>query len=870
MMTSSEIRKKFLEFFASKQHTIVPSAPIVVKDDPTLMFTNAGMNQFKDLFLGTSEVKHPRVADTQKCLRVSGKHNDLEEVGHDTYHHTMFEMLGNWSFGDYFKEDAINWAWELLTGVYGMDPSRLYVTVFEGDATEGLSPDEEARALWGKYMPADRILNGSKKDNFWEMGDQGPCGPCTEIHVDVRSEAERSLVDGKALVNAGHPQVVEIWNVVFMEFNRLANGSLQPLPARHVDTGMGFERLCMVLQGKQSNYDTDVFQPLLLAIGKLTGTAYGQSEKTDIAMRVVADHVRAVAFSIADGQMPSSSGAGYVIRRLLRRAVRYAVNFLNKQEPFIHELVDVLAAEMGPFFPEITAQKDFVKTVIREEEASFLRTLSHGLELLEGHMAQLKGTVLPGQIGFELYDTYGFPVDLTELLLRERGLELDRAGFEAAMEAQRNRSRSAAEVKAGDWVILQESDYQEFVGYDLTEVEVVISRYRTVETAQGELVQLVFNQTPFYAEGGGQVGDTGTLSHKGDTLYITDTRREMGQIVHYAHALPENPFGIFKARVDVERRHRTAGNHSATHLLHQALREVLGTHVEQKGSLVHPDYLRFDFSHFSRLTEAELDEVELKVNQKILANLTLVEHRSMAREQALAMGAMALFGEKYGDTVRAIQFGTSIELCGGTHVPATGRIGLFLLVGESAVAAGIRRVEALTGEAAHRYMKERLQTLGKIGSLLKNPTQPMMAVEGLKSDLSHAHKTIEDLQHQLAVYEKQGMLAAARQVQGIQVMIGTTALDAAALKDVAFQIKDQYPNAFFLMGSVKDGKPMLTLALGKDLVEGKKWNAGQLIKEWAKHIRGGGGGQPFFATAGGQDPAGLDNALNMARQFVES
>jgi alanyl-tRNA synthetase len=740
MLSASAIRQTFLDFFREKGHAIVPSAPIVIKNDPTLMFTNAGMNQFKDLFLGNAPAKNKRVADTQKCLRVSGKHNDLEEVGHDTYHHTMFEMLGNWSFGDYFKKEAIAWAWELLTDVYSLDKDRLYVSVFGGDEQDNLALDEDARRYWTAFVPEERILPGSKKDNFWEMGETGPCGPSSEIHIDLRSDADRARVDGKSLVNQDHPEVVEIWNLVFIEFNRKADGSLENLPEKHVDTGMGFERLCMALQGKKSNYDTDVFQPIIRQIEEISGLKYGEMERTDIAMRVIADHLRAIAFTIADGQLPANSGAGYVIRRILRRAVRYAYADLEIREPMIHLLVDVLVNEMGAFFPELVKQRDFVKKVIHEEETGFLRTAAQGLLRLDQMIAEMRGDKIDGAKAFELYDTFGFPVDLTALILRFRGYELDMAGFEAEMAKQKERSRAATKLSTDDWVEVHEDGEEEFVGYDQLEAEIRIVRYRKVSAKKKTFYQFIFNHTPFYPEGGGQVGDTGYIESAEERIEIVDTKRENGQIVHYAEKLPRITKFPFKAVVNAAKRTQTANNHTATHLLHEALREVLGKHVEQKGSLVAPDYLRFDFSHFQKVSDEELMQIEQLVNTRIRKNLEREEHRNIPMARAKKMGAMALFGEKYGDTVRAIKFGDSVELCGGTHVPATGTIGLFKIVHESAVAAGIRRIEAITAAAAEAFVAKEMQVLKEIQQLVKNPKNPTAGVVQLKEENNRVQK----------------------------------------------------------------------------------------------------------------------------------
>ena len=744
MLTSKEIRRKFLQYFESKGHEIVPSAPVVNKNDPTLMFINAGMNPFKDFFLGNATPKNARIADTQKCLRVSGKHNDLDEVGHDTYHHTLFEMLGNWSIGDYFKKEAIEWAWDLLTNVYGLDKDRLYVTVFEGDAKDDLPRDNEAADLWAQFVPAERILNGNKADNFWEMGETGPCGPCSEIHVDLRSEEERAKVSGASLVNEDHPQVVEIWNLVFMQFNRKASGELENLPAQHIDTGMGFERLCMALQGKQSNYDTDVFTPLIDKVAGISGIKYGAEEATDIAQRVIADHIRAVAFAIADGQLPASSGAGYVIRRILRRAIRYGFSYLNLKSPFMFQLVETLESEMGEFFPELTAQRALVEKVIEEEEQSFLKTLAQGLAKLEEFLAT-DAKVLDGKRAFELYDTYGFPIDLTELIMRENDRTVDMAGFTEEMTAQKERSRAATKLSTDDWVELEEDDKEEFIGYDYTEADVRITRYRKVSAKKKEFYQLVLSMTPFYAEGGGQVGDTGTLTQGDRTIAITNTKKENGIIVHFTDTLPEDLGGTWQAQVNTSDRNETAKNHSATHLMHEVLREVLGEHVEQKGSLVRPDYLRFDFSHFQKVSAEELATIEAKVNERIQANYALEEYRNIPIAEAKNMGAMALFGEKYGDTVRAIKFGTSVELCGGIHVPATGSIGLFKFISEGAVAAGVRRVEAVTGKGALDYVNAELAKLRAASDILKNPQDFAGALQQLKDKEAAAQKEIEAL-----------------------------------------------------------------------------------------------------------------------------
>jgi alanyl-tRNA synthetase len=866
MMTAQEIRQTFLDFFKSKGHHIVSSAPIVVKGDPTLMFTNAGMNQFKDLFLGHGTIEHKRIANSQKCLRVSGKHNDLEEVGVDTYHHTMFEMLGNWSFGDYFKEEAITWAWELLTEVYKLPKDRLYVTVFEGDEKEGLEFDHEAFDIWKRCIAEDRILKGNKKDNFWEMGETGPCGPCSEIHIDIRSDEERANVDGKALVNDSHPQVIEIWNNVFMQFNRKSSGELEPLPNKHVDTGMGFERLCVALQGKQSNYDTDVFSPLIERISKISGVAYTRTDsKQDIAIRVIADHVRAVSFSIADGQLPASGGAGYVIRRILRRAIRYGYSFLNRKDPFIFELVDVLAAEMGGFFPEIVSNKDLVKRVIREEEESFLRTLDKGIQLLDDHLS--KGAeVLDGKTVFELYDTFGFPFDLTSLIASEKGVGVDAAGFEEELAKQKERSRSATKLETDDWVELEAGD-PAFVGYDSLECETKILKYRKIKAKGKESFQLVLSNTPFYAEGGGQVGDTGVLKTINESIAVIDTKKENNLSVHFVEQLPENVNATFNAAVDKSKRESSQRNHSVTHLLHEALREVLGTHVEQKGSLVNAEYLRFDFSHFAKMTDEELKQVEQLVNSRIRAAFSLNENRNATMDEAKAQGAMMLFGEKYGSTVRVIQFGNSVELCGGTHVQKTSDIRSFQITSEAAVAAGIRRIEAITADAVDALLEEERNELETVRALVKNKNASK-AVEDLLSKFSLLEKELDALKHEKAMQMKGVLKEKFIEKNGMNILIDQVDLDANAIKDICFQLKSEIPNAFILLANVQGGKPTISLALSDSLVNDKKWNAGQLVREWAKAIKGGGGGQPFFATAGGSHEEGLPAALQLADDFI--
>ncbi|MEQ9261700.1 MAG: alanine--tRNA ligase [Owenweeksia sp.] len=867
--TARSIRKTFLQFFESKGHQVVPSAPIVIKGDPTLMFTNAGMNQFKDAFLGNTEARDKRVTDSQKCLRVSGKHNDLEEVGHDTYHHTMFEMLGNWSFGDYFKKEAIAWAWELLTEVYGLDKNRLYVTIFEGDKEDGLSKDSEALENWKQWIAEDRILNGNKKDNFWEMGASGPCGPSSEIHIDLRSDGERSKVDGRTLVNYDHPLVVEVWNLVFMEFNRMADGSLKKLPAQHVDTGMGFERLCMALQGKTSNYDTDVFTPLIQRISALTHVEYGTDKMQDVAIRVIADHVRAVAFAIADGQLPSNNGAGYVIRRILRRAIRYGFSYLHKKEAFIFELTEVLAQEMGDAFPEIRNQKELVTNVIREEEQSFLRTLDQGLTRLAQIIVEAGDNKnIEGSRVFELYDTFGFPPDLTALILKERGFSFDEAGYDSEMKAQKERARSATKQDTGDWVEIREDDREEFIGYDHTAAKVKITRYRKVKSKDKELFQIVFNLTPFYPEGGGQVGDTGIIEAHDEQIRIIDTKKEHGVIIHLSESLPAQPEADFDARVDAGKRMSTSYNHSATHLLHQALREVLGTHVEQKGSLVHPDYLRFDFSHFAKVSKEELNQIEELINQRIQQNFPLEEFRNIPMQEAVDMGAMALFGEKYGDTVRAIKFGESIELCGGIHVGATGEMGLFTLVSESAVAAGIRRIEALTGANARQYLNDKVEVLDAIREELKNVKDPLGGIRNLKEENSQLKKQMEEMIREKAGSVKEEWLTRAEDKGDYKLIVERTTLGVGAVKDILFQLKNEASPLAAVIGIEDDGKAQIAVAFSDELAKAKKWHAGNMVRELAKEISGGGGGQPFFATAGGKNPAGLDAALEKARTLL--
>ena len=863
-MTAKEIRDSFKSFFESKGHQIVPSAPMVVKDDPTLMFTNAGMNQFKDIILGNAPAKYKRVADSQKCLRVSGKHNDLEEVGHDTYHHTMFEMLGNWSFGDYFKEEAINWAWEYLVDVLKLNPENLYATVFEGSAEDGLERDNEAAGYWEKYLPKDHIINGNKKDNFWEMGDTGPCGPCSEIHIDLRPAEERAKVSGRDLVNHDHPQVIEIWNLVFMQFNRKADGSLEGLPAKVIDTGMGFERLCMAMQGKTSNYDTDVFQPMIKAIATMTGTEYGKDAQQDVAMRVIADHIRTIAFSITDGQLPSNAKAGYVIRRILRRAVRYGYTFLGQKQAFMYKLLPVLIDNMGEAYPELKAQQTLIEKVIKEEEDSFLRTLETGIRLLEKTMNEAKAAgkkEISGVDGFTLYDTFGFPLDLTELILRENGMTVNEEEFKAEMQKQKERARNAAAVETGDWITLNEGETN-FVGYDYTEYETTILRYRQVKQKNQTLYQIVLSDTPFYAESGGQVGDTGVLCSEFETIEIIDTKKENNLPIHIAKKLPEHPEAPMMACVDTDKRNACAANHSCTHLLDEALREVLGTHVEQKGSLVTPESLRFDFSHFQKVTDEELRQVEHLVNAKIREDVALQEYRNLPIEKAKELGAIALFGEKYGDEVRVIQFGNSIEFCGGTHVSSTGKIGMVRILSESSVAAGVRRIEAITGEKVENMIDKFQDTMADLKALFNNVPDLKAAIRKAIDENAGLKKQLEEFMKEKAAALKNELIANAKDMSGVKVIKTVAPISADVAKDIAFQLKGEVAGSLLVViGSVDGGKPMLTVMLSEDLVK-NGLKAGNLVKEAAKLIQGGGGGAPHFATAGGKNPEGLLSAVD--------
>ncbi|WP_303019159.1 alanine--tRNA ligase [Parabacteroides goldsteinii] len=873
MLTAKEIRESFKEFFASKQHQIVPSAPMVVKGDPTLMFTNAGMNQFKDIILGNVPIKYSRVADSQKCLRVSGKHNDLEEVGHDTYHHTMFEMLGNWSFGDYFKKEAIGWAWEYLVDVLKLDPKRLYATVFEGSPAEGLSRDDEAAGYWEQFLPKDHIINGNKHDNFWEMGDTGPCGPCSEIHIDLRSDEERAVSSGAEMVNKDHPQVIEIWNLVFMQFNRKADGSLEPLPAKVIDTGMGFERLCMSLQGKTSNYDTDVFQPIIQVIAEKTGTKYGDNRQQDVAMRVIADHIRTIAFSITDGQLPSNAKAGYVIRRILRRAVRYGYTFLGRREAFMYSLLPVLIETMGDAYPELVVQKTLIEKVIKEEEESFLRTLETGIRLLDKKIEETKAagkTVISGVDAFTLYDTYGFPLDLTELILRENGMEVNIEEFNAEMQKQKERARNAAAIETGDWVVLKEGE-SKFVGYDLFECEAEILRYRKIKQKNKELFQIVLDQTPFYAEMGGQVGDTGWLIADDEKLDVVDTKRENNLPVHFVTRLPKDVTATFTAKINEKKRIQCECNHSATHLLHEALREVLGTHVEQKGSYVSPEALRFDFSHFQKVTDEEIRQVEKLVSEKIRANYPLEEHRNMPIAQAQALGAMALFGEKYGEEVRVVKYGSSIELCGGTHIPATGMIGSLRVIAESSIAAGVRRIEAVTAEGAENYTFMLQDSMRELRALFNNVPNLAQTIRKSIEENAELKKQVSDYVKEKVAMLKKELIAKAVERHGVKVVVFRGEANVDAIKDLAFQIKGESNSdekVFFVAG-IKDGAKCALMVMLSEPLVAEGLNAGKLVKDAAKLIQGGGGGQAHFATAGGKNSDGLAQAVEQILEAAD-
>ena len=871
-MTSNDLRKQFLTFFSEKKHDIVPSAPMVIKNDPSLMFTNAGMNQFKDIFLGNASAKSMRVANSQKCLRVSGKHNDLEEVGHDTYHHTMFEMLGNWSFGDYFKKEAIEWAWEFLTKIAGIPPERLYITVFEGSDNENISMDSEAKKYWSELVPENRIILGSKKDNFWEMGDTGPCGPCSEIHCDIRDEEERLKIPGSELVNKGNPLLIEIWNLVFIQYNRKSNGSLESLPQMHVDTGMGFERLCMVIQGKQSNYDTDIFQPLISKIAELSGIKYGEHPESDIAMRVLADHLRAISFSIADGQLPSNAKAGYVIRRILRRAVRHSYTFLKQGDPFLFRLVPVLVHSMGESFPELLSQQSLIEKVIQEEELSFLRTLETGIRLLDQLAEKAtsnKKIIVSGKDAFTLYDTYGFPIDLTQLILKEKNLQVDIVGFEKEMDAQKSRSRTDAVKETGDWTNIADGNENVFVGYDRFESEIKIIRYRQIKLKGKELFQLVFDTTPFYAESGGQVGDTGYITDGNEKIHIVDTIKENNLVIHLSNQLPANPGNAFKAVINGGARLSTASNHSATHLTHYALRKVLGTHVEQKGSLVCPDYFRFDFSHFQKLSDEEIRTIEVMVNNMIRENIPLDEQRNVPVKEALSMGAMALFGEKYGESVRVIRFDESVELCGGTHVKSTGEIGFFKIIKESAIASGIRRIEGISGIKAQEYIFDQIDQLRKIAEITGTTGDLIPSVEKLVNENENLNKQLESISLEKLSSLRAELSGKIEEIGDIRFLSAMVKVDKAGLlRDLAFQIKGDMENLFLVLGAEIDGKANLAVMISNKLVDTKGLNASSIIREISKDIQGGGGGQPFFATAGGKSPSGLQKALEKAKGFI--
>ncbi len=872
-MESGLIRRKFLEFFEQKGHLIVPSAPLVLKNDPTLLFTNSGMVQFKDYFLGNSVPKRNRIADTQKCLRVSGKHNDLEEVGIDTYHHTMFEMLGNWSFGDYFKKDAIDWAWELLTEVYKLPKDRLYVSVFGGDKDDKLPEDSDAYGFWRNIVSEDRIIHGKKKDNFWEMGETGPCGPCSEIHIDLRTDEDIKKREGRDLVNQDHPQVIEIWNLVFMEFNRKADGSLEKLPAQHVDTGMGFERLCMAIQGKISTYDTTVFKPLMDFISASANVTYGQHEKSDIAIRVLADHIRAVAFAIADGQLPSNTGAGYVIRRILRRAVRYGYTFLGFKEPYLHSLIPILSDQFNDVFPELNSQKEFVSKVIFEEEVSFLHTLEKGLKRLDSIEKEIKNKIIPGDIAFELYDTFGFPFDLTSLIARERGLTIDEPGFQAAMDKQKTRSKADAVKETSDWILVREDEKTEFIGYDFLEANVKIIRHRKLVQKNKETYQLVFDTTPFYAESGGQVGDTGYIQSGDEKISIFDTKKENELIVHFTDKLPKNLEGVFRAVVQNKKRRLTMNNHSVTHLLHAALREILGNHVEQKGSLVNEKVTRFDFSHFAAMTSEEVQRAEDRVNEKIREDIHADIKINVPIEEAKKMGAMALFGEKYGDFVRVVTFDPdySVELCGGTHVASTGNIGFFKILSESSVAAGVRRIEAVTAETAENFIRDEMTLLNEVRRVLKNPKDLMASIKNLTDEKHALEKKVESFINDRANTIKDALVQKAITANGSHVIIERVSIPSAdALKNIAYALRNQFPNLLLVLAAEVEGKPYVTVMIGEQLMETKKYHAGEMIKMLAKEIDGGGGGQPFYATAGGKNINGLDAVVQKARELVNN
>jgi alanyl-tRNA synthetase len=870
---AQEIRQTFFAFFQSKQHQVVSSAPMVIKNDPSLMFTNAGMNQFKDWFLGNAPAQWKRVANTQKCLRVSGKHNDLEEVGHDTYHHTMFEMLGNWSFGDYFKEEAIQWAWELLVHTFGLLPDRLYATVFEGSKEFGLDKDSKSFACWERYLPQEHIIYGNKKDNFWEMGDTGPCGPCSEIHIDLRQDAERTKIPGQALVNKNHPKVIELWNLVFIEFHRKSNDKLEELPQKHVDTGMGLERLCMVLQGKNATYDTDILQQLITAVGKKCHKKYGKNEQVDIAMRVVSDHLRSIAFAIADGQLPSNNGAGYVIRRILRRALRYGFSFLDLKQPFMHELVEALKNTMGETFPELVSQQLLIAKVIKEEEESFLHTLEVGMKILDTKIAQLKKEgkdELHGNEAFVLYDTFGFPLDLTELILRENKLKVNQHEFCIAMEKQKSRSRKAAAQETSDWLNLKKTEKTTFVGYESLNARIQITRYRRVKQKNQILYQLIFNQTPFYPASGGQVGDTGYIEGGGKKINILDTQKEHDLTVHLVNELPDDPSIVFTAVVNAKRRRLTTNNHTATHLLHYALREILGKHVEQKGSLVHPTYLRFDFSHFQKVGNEELIQIQCRVNELIRENKPQEEKHNISFAKARSMGAIALFGEKYGTQVRVIQFGNSIELCGGTHAPATGQLGYFLITSESAIAAGIRRIEAITADTAEAYLNKEMDSLHKIKNLLHHPVSLTKSIENLLAENDRFKKQMENFQQNVVVEIKKKLKQKIQHLHGINIIAEKIDLDSVhSMKSLSFQLKNEVDRLFLVLGAEVNGKPMLSVLIADTLIQEKNWHAGKIIREVAKKIQGNGGGQPFYATAGGKDLSGLNAAIQQAKELVQ-